>query len=214
MARPKAHIPGSDAPKAPKTSLYSNIFRSTSQILFFSLFALWIPIAIAECGLVSYLIHKYGRPASDWPGAEYQHAINLGLFSSIVSILFGFFHWGLSLFMFLPIFLAHGVWWGTVAGILEKTPFGHGLQCGNPASSFPTAYVPFLNDCSKVTAIEGLAWAMFGLSVIGFFLTVFTKFDFTSVRNVVYDLEMTAEQKDARGFNEKRAEEGSNHSSA
>jgi hypothetical protein len=39
-------------------------------------------------------------------------------------------------------------------------PFGHGLQCGNPVERFPPNYRPFVHECSRITAISGLAWAM------------------------------------------------------
>lgn len=49
---------------------------------------------------------------------------------------------------------------GTGAGILQKSPFGRNLRCGDPVDSFPEAYQPYVNDCARVTAIEGLAWAL------------------------------------------------------
>nr|ADE10052.1 unknown [Tremella fuciformis] len=161
MARGRAAAPGSDKPKERHPVHFNLIFRSARQITYFVLFTLWICLSIVELGLVSQQIHRFGgRFRSDWPTQEYGHAMGLLLFTSIISLLFGLFHWALSLFLYLPIFLAMGVWWGTGAGIFESTPFGHGLQCGNPTASFPAAYQPYVSQCSRVTAIEGLAWAM------------------------------------------------------
>ncbi|RXK36510.1 hypothetical protein M231_06232 [Tremella mesenterica] len=191
MAR-KVHVPGSAKPESKKLN-YSLIFSTSRQIFWFILFVLFIAVDVAELGLVSQQIHKYGRYAQNWPTGQYQHAMGLLLFSSIISLLFGIFHWALSLFLYLPIFLAMGVWWGTGAGIIESTPFGHGLQCGNPVDRFPTVWQPYVHECSRVTAIEGLAWAMFALSVVGLFFTFIDKFSITSRRNVVYNIEAEAE---------------------
>nr|ADE10034.1 unknown [Tremella fuciformis]ADE10047.1 unknown [Tremella fuciformis] len=189
MARGRAAAPGSDKPKERHPVHFNLIFRSARQITYFVLFTLWICLSIVELGLVSQQIHRFGgRFRSDWPTQEYGHAMGLLLFTSIISLLFGLFHWALSLFLYLPIFLAMGVWWGTGAGIFESTPFGHGLQCGNPTASFPAAYQPYVSQCSRVTAIEGLAWAMFALAVIGLFFTFVDKFSIHSRRNDIYDL--------------------------
>ena len=85
---------------------YNLIFRSARQITYFVLFALWLCISITELGLVSQQIHRFGgRFRADWPTQEYGHAMGLLLFTSIISLLFGLFHWALSLFLYLPIFL-------------------------------------------------------------------------------------------------------------
>lgn len=138
------------------------LFSSTRHIFYVVLFTLWICIDIALLGLVSEQIHKYGRYRENYPTAQYQNALGLLLFSTIIGLLFGIFHWALGLTMYLPIFLAFGVWFGTGAGILEPTPFGHGFQCRHTwdLSRFPANWQPYVGECSRVTAIEGLAWAM------------------------------------------------------
>lgn len=82
---------------------------------------------------------------------------------------------------------AGSVFFGIVAGLLTATPFGHGLKCGNPVESFPLQYQPFVSQCSRITAIVGLAWALFGLSVIGFFFFIFDKYSLVSKREHVYE---------------------------
>ncbi|WVN85363.1 uncharacterized protein L203_100508 [Cryptococcus depauperatus CBS 7841] len=167
-----------------------NLFSSTRHIIYVIHFALWIAIDIALLGLVSQQIHRHGRSQGNWPNGKYQHAMGLLLFSTIIGLLFGIFHWALPLVMYLPIFLAFAAWFGTGAGILEATPFGHGLQCRHTwdLNRFPAEYRPFVGDCSRVTAISGLAWAMFALSVIGLFWVMLDKFKFTSKRNSVYEI--------------------------
>lgn len=110
----------------------------------------------------------------------------------------------------------HGVFWGTGAGIIEATPFGHGLQCNEPPSHFPEPWGNFVGSCSRWTAIEGLAWAMcewdrtdssprrlgrvligyrlVALSVIGFFYTIIDRYNFTTKRSNVYDIEAPHEE--------------------
>ncbi|AAW42247.1 hypothetical protein CNBC4600 [Cryptococcus deneoformans B-3501A] len=166
------------------------LFSSTRHIFYVVLFTLWICIDIALLGLVSEQIHKYGRYRENYPTAQYQNALGLLLFSTIIGLLFGIFHWALGLTMYLPIFLAFGVWFGTGAGILEPTPFGHGFQCRHTwdLSRFPANWQPYVGECSRVTAIEGLAWAMFALSVFGLFWVIADKYNFTSKRSSVYEL--------------------------
>lgn len=112
--------------------------------------------------------------------------LTLSLFATIFGLLFGMFHAWLSHFLMLFCMFASGVFFGTVAGILYYTPFGHGLQCGNPVDRFPAKYQPFVSECSRITAISGLSWAMFALSVIGFFFFFFDKFSIVSHRDHIY----------------------------
>ena len=55
---------------------------------------------------------------------------------------------------------ATGVMFGTGAGIIYATPFGHGLQCSNSLDLIPVNWRPDFHWCRRVTAIEGLSWAM------------------------------------------------------
>ncbi|WWC86412.1 uncharacterized protein L201_001289 [Kwoniella dendrophila CBS 6074] len=189
MAR-SAPVPGGSTKTHKPRPTLRQIFSTSRQIFYACFFILWFCIDVAELGLVSEQIHKYGgRESVNWPTGKYGHAIGLLLFSTIIGLLFGIFHWFVGLTMYLPIFLAMGVWFGTGAGILEETPFGHGLQCKhkNDPSRFPEAFRPYLSECSRITAMEGLAWAMFALSVIGFFFAFFDKFSLTAKRSIVYE---------------------------
>ncbi|OWZ31226.1 hypothetical protein LQV05_002903 [Cryptococcus neoformans] len=181
--------PEATAPHRRRFSVRS-LFSSTRHIFYVVLFTLWICIDIALLGLVSEQIHKYGRYRENYPTGKYQNALGLLLFSTIIGLLFGIFHWALGLAMYIPIFIAFGAWFGTGAGILEATPFGHGLQCRHTwdLSRFPANWQPYVGECSRVTAIEGLAWAMFALSVFGLFWVIADKYNFTSKRSSVYEL--------------------------
>jgi len=81
------------------------MLKTKRQIFWFSFFVLWIMIAISDLGLVSQQIHSHTRHTADWPTAEYYHVMGLLLFSTIIGLIFGIFHWALSLFMYMPIFL-------------------------------------------------------------------------------------------------------------
>lgn len=195
------------APHRRRFSVRS-LFSSTRHIFYVVLFTLWICIDIALLGLVSEQIHKYGRYRENYPTGKYQNALGLLLFSTIIGLLFGIFHWALGLTMYIPIFIAFGAWFGTGAGILEATPFGHGFQCRHTwdLSRFPANWQPYVGECSRVTAIEGLAWAMctfldtygwfianfvsdlVALSVFGLFWVIADKYNFTSKRSSVYEL--------------------------
>ncbi|WVQ85107.1 hypothetical protein IAT38_007272 [Cryptococcus sp. DSM 104549] len=182
--------PASEEPAAPRGRFpIKSVFSTRRQIIYAVLFILWFCIDVSLLGLVSQQIHKYGRELDNYPTGKYQHALGLLLFSTLAGLLFSIFHWALGLTIYLPIFLAFGAFFGTAAGILEDTPFGHGFQCRHTwdASRFPANWVPFLGECSRVTAIEGLSWAMFALSVIGLFFAFGDKFKLTSKRSVVYE---------------------------
>ncbi|WVQ97565.1 hypothetical protein IAU59_004679 [Kwoniella sp. CBS 9459] len=184
-----ARAPGSgDSASGPRPSL-KVVFSTARQVFYACFFILWFCIDVAELGLVSQQIHKHGRETADWPTGKVQHAMGLLLFSTIFGLLFCIFHWALGLGLYLPVFFMFGVFFGTGAGILEETPFGHGLQCKHKddPSRFAQNWVPFLNDCSRFTAIEGLAWAMFALAVFGLFFTIADKFSFVSKRTAVYE---------------------------
>ncbi|KAL7421783.1 hypothetical protein Q5752_003554 [Cryptotrichosporon argae] len=167
-------------------SRFAQMTSTRRQVVVLSFFILFFAIDVALLGLISQQLHKYGNTWTNYPNGMYYHALGLGLFSVIFGLLFAIFHWAAAHKVYLFMFLALGVFFGTVAGILYATPFGHGLKCGNPVSSFPSQYQPFVGQCSRITAIEGLSWALFGLSVIGFFATIADKFEFRSKRDYVY----------------------------
>lgn len=196
MARGRAPRPAE--PVGPPTSP-KFLFRSTRQILWFTLFALYFCLTAAELGLVSEQMHKHGNDASGWPNLQLKNAFGLLLFNCIFSLLFVLGHWALGLGIHTFVFFAMGVFWGTTSGILYNTPFGQGwrLQCWNDINSFPANYRPFVPDCTRWTAVHGLSWALFGLSVIGLFATLVDRFEFHTKRTQMYDLEAHTDEEKA-----------------
>jgi hypothetical protein len=122
----------------------------------------------------------------NYPSSLYYHALGLNLFSTIFFLLVGLTHWWFSHLPLAFLLFAAGVFFGTSAGILTATPFGHGLWCRNPVEKFPANYQPFVSQCARVMAITGLSWALFGLAVIGFFFLLADKFSCVSKRDHIY----------------------------
>lgn len=180
--------------EAPKTRM-GLLFSTTRQITIFTFFVLWCAIDVSMLGLVSQQIHKYGNHQENYPSNQYYHALGLGLFATIFYLLIGLTNWWFSHLPLTFLMFTAGIFFGTVAGILEDTPFGHGLQCDNPVDRFPVKYQPFVHECSRITAIEGLSWAMFALAVIGFFFLLQDKFSCASKRDHVYAPYVSDEEK-------------------
>ncbi|WOO78097.1 uncharacterized protein LOC62_01G001650 [Vanrija pseudolonga] len=176
---------GQQEVEAPTSQLQA-IFWTGRQRFIFSYYVFYGILDVALLGLVSWNLHKHGNTWTNYPDGMYYHALGLGLFTTIFTLLFTIFHWALGHLLLTLTFFASGVFFGTVAGILTSTPFGHGLQCKNPVESFPPKYQPFYHDCRKVTATVGLAWALFALSVLGFFFMLQDKYSCVSKRNHVY----------------------------
>lgn len=108
------------------------------------------------------------------------------LFASIFYLLFGLFHWSFGHRIFAFMFFSGAVFFATVAGLLYRTPFGHGLKCGMPLIKIDTKFQPWFQECSRITAISAFAWTMFGLSLLGLFWTIQDKFSCVSKREGVY----------------------------
>ncbi|KAL1408019.1 hypothetical protein Q8F55_004816 [Vanrija albida] len=171
---------------AVPTSQIQAIFWTQRQRFIFAYYVFYAIIDVTLLGLISWNIHKHGNTWTNYPNGMYYHALGLGLFATIFTLLVSIFHWALGHLLLTFTFFACGVLFGTVAGILTATPFGHGLQCGNPVDRFPPQYRPFVDDCAKVTATNGLSWAMFALATAGFFFMLQDKYACTSKRDHVY----------------------------
>lgn len=171
--------------EVPKTAM-GRLFATRRQIYIFAFFIFYLCVNISLLGLVSEQLHKYGNEWTRYPDGRWYHALGLGLFVGIFFTLFGIFHAWLGHKIYLFLFFAGAVMSGVVAGLFEMTPFGHGLQCGNPVDSFPEKYRPFYGECSRITAIEGLAWTMFALNIVGLFLTFIDAYSCTARNTHVY----------------------------
>jgi len=72
---------------------------------------------------------------------------------------------------------------------LQKSPFGRSINCKKPIEYFPANFQPYYSECGLVMAISGLAWALFGVSVIGLVYSIFDHFNFSVKNTKVYDIE-------------------------
>jgi hypothetical protein len=52
------------------------------------------------------------------------------------------------------------VFWGTCAGVVNRTSPFEVSKCGEPASSFPERWQSWLNRCHEIVALQGIAWAL------------------------------------------------------
>jgi hypothetical protein len=154
-----------NAPQVPKTRLQST-FSTGRQIGIFCFYVFLLCINVSFLGLISHQLHTYGNEWTSYPDGRFFHALGLGLFVCIFTMLFGLGHAWLNHMVLMFCHFATAVMVGTVAGLFTMTPFGHGLQCGNPIEKFPAKYQSFVGECAEYTAITGLAWAMFALNIL------------------------------------------------
>lgn len=137
--------------------------------------------------------------------------MGLLMFATLLGLVWGIFHWAAGLRTHLVVWLMMAAFFGTAAGILEQSPFGHGLRCGNPASFFPEQYRPFVSQCTRVKALSGLAWALFGISVLLMFYSFFDRYDLHVKRSAVYDVEHETIGPDGHVKEEHDVEAGEHH---
>jgi hypothetical protein len=90
---------------------------------------------------------------------------------------------------------AMSVFYATGAGIISATPFGHGLVCSNPIDSFSINWQTTYSDCSRIVTIEGFAWMMFALCIIGFFGIIIDKYEFVSTKKSIYEVDETRQNE-------------------
>ncbi|KAJ2912929.1 hypothetical protein MD484_g7484, partial [Candolleomyces efflorescens] len=109
---------------------------------------------------------------------EYKHALGLLLFAVIFSLLILLSHPWLGVGFICVLSFTVAIFFGTGAGIINRTAPFKGTSCGRPASDYPEAWQPYAHECSRIVAIQGLAWALWGLYVFLFFGTLFHKVQF------------------------------------
>ncbi|EEB94267.1 hypothetical protein MPER_06942 [Moniliophthora perniciosa FA553] len=89
----------------------------------------------------------------------YKHDLGLILFNCIYTFLFLVGHPFMSMGISIFFTLVGAVFWGTSAGILfAVTPF-RSYTCGNPVESFAPNWQPYVGQCSRIVALQGLCWA-------------------------------------------------------
>ncbi|KAF8633094.1 hypothetical protein AX15_001511 [Amanita polypyramis BW_CC] len=147
-------------------SMWKRMTFSLRALAYGLVFFLTFALACSELGLVSQQLHQHGNSYALYPTMQYKHAIGLLLFSAITTMVVCLSHFWLSVGFFPILSIILAVFWGVGAGLLRSgTPF-RGTSCGRPVSSYPAAFQPYANLCSRIVTIEALAWTEWGLSIL------------------------------------------------
>ncbi|KAK7465546.1 hypothetical protein VKT23_005521 [Stygiomarasmius scandens] len=150
--------------KAPRSR-----YTSVRFWLYAIAFSLAFALAASELGLVSAELQRGGNSYANYPGMEYKHDLGLLLFTCIAEFLFliGHFYISVGLSAFVTFVLA--IFWGTGAGVLFAVSPFRATNCDNPANTFPPNWQPYTDRCDLIVAMQGIAWALWGLHVLMLF---------------------------------------------
>ncbi|KAF9074156.1 hypothetical protein BDP27DRAFT_1359680 [Rhodocollybia butyracea] len=159
-------------------------YRTNKFWLYSVAFVFLFGMTAAELGLVSDLLHKGGNNVENYPSAEFKHDLGILLFTCIAEFLYiighAFIEMGLNIFINFSL----AVFWGAGAGILfQVSPF-ESRTCDKSSSVFTSNWASYADNCSRVVAMQGLAWALWGLSLTLMFGMFFHLVEFKTRRNV------------------------------
>jgi hypothetical protein len=159
-------------------------YRTKKFWLYALAFALMFGMTVAELGLVSDLLQQGGNDVTKYPSPEFKHDLGLLLFTAIATLLYIIGHPFLGMGLNIFINFALAVFWGTGAGVLFKVSPFESRTCDKPSSVFSSQWQSYADNCAIVVTMQGLAWALWGLSVILMFATLFHLFEFKTRKNV------------------------------
>ncbi|KAF8917950.1 hypothetical protein CPB85DRAFT_1284157 [Mucidula mucida] len=166
---------------------FRTFWRSPRRVLYAVAFFLVFALTASELGLVSQQLHNGGNDYANYPGMEYKHDLGLLLFSCVFTFLYLIGHIfieGMGMITFLTFVLA--VFWGTGAGVMYQVSPFRAYNCGNPADSFAPNWARFHDQCSRIVAIQGIAWALWGLMVFLFFGMLIHKLEIRARPNITF----------------------------
>jgi hypothetical protein len=162
-------------PDAPKRLFVPGLRSILYATTFFFLFA----FTVAELGLVSQQLHKYGNTYQHYASMEYKNGLGLLLAAVIVSLLFTIFHYWTSVGFSLVVSLALAVMFGTGAGIIQRTTPFKGTSChSKPVSDYPDIWQPYAHECSRIVSIQAVGWALWALYIMYMIGTIVYKVGF------------------------------------
>ena len=144
-----------------------HIFAFSLRSVLYLLAFIWIfCFTVAELGLVSNQLHKYGDDYTNYGTKAYKHALGLLLFSTIASLLVLLAHPFVSVGMISFWSFVMAVFFGTSAGIIERVaPFtGHGCT-HQKVEAYPENWRPWVGECNHIVSIQGIAWALWALYI-------------------------------------------------
>lgn len=151
-------------------------FRYLRPGLYGFTFALIFCLAAAELGIVSDLLHEGGNSYALYPSMEFKHDLGILLFSCIITFLYVFTHPWTNHFLATVCTFILAVFWGTGAGVIfHVSPF-EDFTCRRPISTFTPPWQAYFDKCHRVVAMQGIAWALWGIFVfmlIGLLIELF-----------------------------------------
>ncbi|KAF8064861.1 hypothetical protein FPV67DRAFT_158211 [Lyophyllum atratum] len=158
--------------KAAPTSLFAPVNRR--RILYGVAWALLFAIAAAALGLVADQLQRGGNSYDNYGSMSFKHILGLTLFSSLLIFFMFIGHYFTSVTMMAFWTLIAAIFWGVDAGVIfQSCPYrAYNCHNKNPQSTFQGSKwgnPQFFSQCSKIVALQGLAWAEFGLLVLMFF---------------------------------------------
>ncbi|GLB39538.1 hypothetical protein LshimejAT787_0700480 [Lyophyllum shimeji] len=158
--------------KAKPTGIFSPSFRR--RFIYGFAWALVFCIAAAELGLVSQQLHNGGNSYDNYGNKMFKHVLGLTLFSILFTFLLCIGHFYSSVGMMTVLVLIAAVFWGVDAGVIFQSSPYRQYNCGDkdPAATFHGtrwSEPRFFSQCSRIVAMQGLAWAEWGVFVMMFF---------------------------------------------
>ncbi|PPQ63902.1 hypothetical protein CVT24_010369, partial [Panaeolus cyanescens] len=119
------------------------------------------PTAVAELGLVSYYLHKYGNTYEHYPSKEFKHVLGLLLCAVLISLIVSLTHFWLrvGLVAFTSFILA--IFFATGAGVIQRTTPFKGTNCGHATERhWPDQWQPYAGECKNIVTMQGLGWGL------------------------------------------------------
>ncbi|KAG5716870.1 hypothetical protein E4T56_gene3386 [Termitomyces sp. T112] len=165
--------PKKDVEKETKVTV-TNFWHSPRRVLYAAAWTLVFCFAVAELGLVSQQLHRGGNDIENYGNMMFKHILGILLFSIILVFLMCIGHFYAPLGLMAFFVLSAAVFWGVGAGVTFQSCPYRVFNCGDsdPQITFAGtrwAEERFFSQCSRIVAIQGLAWAEWGLLVMMFF---------------------------------------------
>ncbi|KAF9045398.1 hypothetical protein BJ165DRAFT_159450 [Panaeolus papilionaceus] len=148
------------------------------SILYALAFLFIFSFTVAELGLVSYYLHKYGNTYEHYPSKQVKHVLGLLLCATLISLLVSLSHYWLSVgFVAFTSFIL-AVFFSTGAGVIQRTTPFKGTNCGHATErQWPAQWQPYAGECKNIVAIQALGWGLAFLylsMLIGSFFYMFS----------------------------------------
>lgn len=128
-------------------------------------FTLIFALTATELGLDSHILHQHGNNLLNYPSLEFKNILGLMLFTIIATLLFIFSHPWSNVRMSCFWAFVFAIFWGTSAGVLNRVVPFEVSKCGDNPDTFAPEWRPWQNQCHELVALQGIAWALWGIFV-------------------------------------------------